>query len=91
MTKYIIKYRFICNGKVREDYAIRTGIDQDVVQFEFIDEFKSSDTIYLHNEIYLLSVDSIEELGEKVDLKTEIEKLKASAKEMLETLEKIKL
>ena len=84
MNKYIIKYTFIWNGKFTEDYAIREGIDPDVVKFAFIDQFKLK---YSH---YLISVDSIKSLDE-IDLKQEIEKLKASAKEMLETLEKIKL
>ena len=84
MTKYIIKYTFIWNGKITEDYAIREGIDPDVVKFAFIDQFRQE-----HSH-YLISVHNIKLLDE-IDLKTEIEKLKASAKEMLETLEKIKL
>lgn len=93
MNKYIIKYTFIWNGKSTEDYAIREGFYPDDVKLAFIDKFKSD------KNSYLLSINSIEELSEegeislkeKIDLKTEIEKLKASAKEMLETLEKIKL
>lgn len=87
MNKYIIKFSPI-HGKAWEyDYAIRCGISEEAAIKNFlsirgIENFKIDRIDKVTEPI---------ELEEVVDLKTEIEKLKASAKEMLETLEKIKL
>lgn len=88
MTKYIIKYFFIRNGDgyATDDYAIRVGDDPDIVKFNFIAQFREK------NPNCAVCVTNIKECKEEeIDLKKEIEKLKVSAKEMLETLEKIKL